>query len=817
MAVQTNVLVLDPTTRERRIHQSTDTNPVGISGAALDQTTDPGANSGFTTVWADSSDDLHSRRNSGDVTLTQSSGTEINYAIVPIGAGLTNSGTDIVVDFGTTNLTTVNAGDSASYGTNTDAARTDHEHAVSTAIAGGISGSAAEGVATSLARSDHDHSIDADTIDDTHIDWGTSGNKVSAVDVPLADALTIWTTDNVEAAFDQIGGKYLAQMTGSTGYTPVNAQNWDEVNTEIQSAASTATARTSFTAGKGVFVDASGAYGSPTPTLPSPVQVTSIGSDGAVKIRDSSGDEVDDGSGNEVYAVLYWNTSDSKFYFAFFSDVAGTQTAYTITGSPTNWDFYFPEIFYLIDIPATSIIRGGLGNVASSTGDITGVTAGNGLTGGGTSGTVTLTVGSGTGITVNVSDVAIDQSANLTSITGDWNFAGGTLGLPTGASTTEGDIWYVTASDKLAFYKAAAVATVWDDTALAVSSAQYSLLVADAAAGWAEDTGFKVTSGAVTTGSWTATAIGPTYGGTGQTTVTAGDILYGSAANVWSKLPKGSDGDILKLASGLPSWASVATVPASTAQYSILVADAAASWVEDTAFKVTSGAVTTGSWTATAVGAQYGGTGIATHAATGVPYVSSGSWATETLLDETRGGTGIGSYTGGDLIHASGASSLQVLNIGNYGYMLMAGGAGSFPSWQRQNGLITEYDAGTGGVTNNRFVALENATDIIHATKASAGGAMCCGIALNTATVGNPAYIATIGKFTVTVVGTAGAIAVNDVLYLDTAGQVTTASDITLGTDWVVPVAIAAAALSSGGGSVAALIGPLPGLIGIAP
>lgn len=41
------------------------------------------------------------------------------------------------------------------------------------------------------------------------------------------------------------------------------------------------------------------------------------------------------------------------------------------------------------------------------TGDITGVTAGNGLTGGGTAGTVTLTVGAGTGIQVNSTNVAL--------------------------------------------------------------------------------------------------------------------------------------------------------------------------------------------------------------------------------------------------------------------------------------------------------------------------------------------------------------------------------------------------------------------------
>jgi hypothetical protein len=47
----------------------------------------------------------------------------------------------------------------------------------------------------------------------------------------------------------------------------------------------------------------------------------------------------------------------------------------------------------------------------TTTGDITGVTAGNGLTGGGTSGAVTLTIGAGTGITVNADDIAVNMGA----------------------------------------------------------------------------------------------------------------------------------------------------------------------------------------------------------------------------------------------------------------------------------------------------------------------------------------------------------------------------------------------------------------------
>jgi len=59
------------------------------------------------------------------------------------------------------------------------------------------------------------------------------------------------------------------------------------------------------------------------------------------------------------------------------------------------------------------------------------------------------------------------------------------------------------------------------------------------------------TSGAVTL----AGTLGATSGGTGLTSYTTGDIIYASATNTLSKLAAGTNGQILTLASGIPSWA----------------------------------------------------------------------------------------------------------------------------------------------------------------------------------------------------------------------------------------------------------------------
>lgn len=61
--------------------------------------------------------------------------------------------------------------------------------------------------------------------------------------------------------------------------------------------------------------------------------------------------------------------------------------------------------------------------------------------------------------------------------------------------------------------------------------------------------------GTITTGTWNASAIGAVYGGTGQTSYATGDIIYASATNTLSKLTAGADGNVLTLASGVPSWA----------------------------------------------------------------------------------------------------------------------------------------------------------------------------------------------------------------------------------------------------------------------
>ncbi len=51
-------------------------------------------------------------------------------------------------------------------------------------------------------------------------------------------------------------------------------------------------------------------------------------------------------------------------------------------------------------------------------------------------------------------------------------------------------------------------------------------------------------------------SVTPTNGGTGQTSYAVGDVLYASSTTALSRLPAGTNGQVLTVSSGMPSWAS---------------------------------------------------------------------------------------------------------------------------------------------------------------------------------------------------------------------------------------------------------------------
>ena len=72
--------------------------------------------------------------------------------------------------------------------------------------------------------------------------------------------------------------------------------------------------------------------------------------------------------------------------------------------------------------------------------------------------------------------------------------------------------------------------------------------------------------------------------------IVSGDIIYGDGTDSWERLPKGTDGQILKLASGVPSWAAAAAgtnllqIKGTTA--SNIIEPAATTWTDFTNLSV---------------------------------------------------------------------------------------------------------------------------------------------------------------------------------------------------------------------------------------
>ena len=199
------------------------------------------------------------------------------------------------------------------------------------------------------------------------------------------------------------------------------------------------------------------------------------------------------------------------------------------------------------------------------------------------------------------------------------------------------------------------------------------------------------TTGAVTLSG----TLGEISGGTGQTTYTTGDILYASATNTLSKLAAGTNGYVLTLAGGVPTWAAAASSG---------VTSFSGGSTGLTPSSPTTGAVTLGGTLATG----NGGTGLTSFTANGAVYASSTSVLTTGTLPIASGGTGevtasaafnaLSPITSvGDLIIGTGVNSASRLPIGSNGYVLTSNGTTA--TWAAATGGVTSISFGTTGLT----------------------------------------------------------------------------------------------------------------------
>jgi len=149
-----------------------------------------------------------------------------------------------------------------------------------------------------------------DIINDTHIDWGTGANQVSAVDVPIADSGSYYTGTEVETALQEVGEAAAAHSMNGFESRSDSTLAWDN-GTRTLTLASTSTTyywiegiRYSFSSGADETIAISDATG---------LHLIYIDSTPALQeIVNPSEAQVDDAILNKcLVATIYYNTTVS--------------------------------------------------------------------------------------------------------------------------------------------------------------------------------------------------------------------------------------------------------------------------------------------------------------------------------------------------------------------------------------------------------------------------------------------------------------------------------------------------------------------------
>ena len=179
------------------------------------------------------------------------------------------------------------------------------------------------------------------------------------------------------------------------------------------------------------------------------------------------------------------------------------------------------------------------------------------------SGTITIGLPNDVTITGDLTVNGTTTTINSTTLTvDDKNIEIGSVSVPSDTTANGGGITLKGATDKT---------LIWDSANSNWTSSEHwniatgkefkinNVKVLDATSLGSSVVSSSLTSvGTIATGTWNGTAVSEVYGGTNQTSYATGDILYASGANTLSKLTAGTDGYVLTLASGVPTWAAAA-------------------------------------------------------------------------------------------------------------------------------------------------------------------------------------------------------------------------------------------------------------------
>jgi hypothetical protein len=197
-----------------------------------------------------------------------------------------------------------------------------------------------------------------------------------------------------------------------------------------------------------------------------------------------------------------------------------------------------------------------------------------------------------------------------------------------------------------------------------------------------------------------------TSGGTGQTTVAAGDVLYGSGVNTWAKLAVGTNGDVLTLAAGVPSWQAAGAPGAHASSHQngggdeISVTGLSGLLADDQHVLDTE-----------VIAAVEADPGLNLT-------ITAGSVTGITDLAVADGGTGVSTLTDHGVVLGSGTAAVSVTSAGTSGQVLTSNGAAADPTFQDAAGGPTRVSK-PADETVNSSTTLQNDDDLFFSVSAN--------------------------------------------------------------------------------------------------
>lgn len=355
----------------------------------------------------------------------------------------------------------------------------------------------------------------ADSVDATHIDWGTTGDEVSAADVPIADAGTYFTGTDVEAALQELGAAVGSAGAPTDATYIVQVPNGSLSNEQALSALATGILKNTTTTGVLSIATEGTDYYAPSGTDVA-VADGGTGASSAGDARTNLGVAI----GSDVQA---WDADlDALAALAATGGMlsrtgAGTFAVRTITGTAdrvtvTNGDGVSGAP--TLDIASTYVGQNTittLGTITTGVWNGTAIAVANGGTGAANAADARTNLGLAIGTNVQAYDADLDALAALATSGIVVRTGAGTAAIRDVAGTT--NVITVTNGDGVAGNPTITIAATY--------VGQTSI----------------TTLGTITTGVWNGTAIAVANGGTGA--ANAGDartnlgVAIGSDVQAW--------------------------------------------------------------------------------------------------------------------------------------------------------------------------------------------------------------------------------------------------------------------------------------------